>query len=101
MPTVEDESDLMIAVGDDFFQVLPPNCPRVLAEVVRVLAGELVPSALNVFGREGLTVVPFDALAQREPQLGLPPGCLLPVLSPAFLPTLVISLDAAGTSSGK
>ena len=68
---VENEGDLVVAVDRHVLEVVPPDGARVLAEVVLVLAGQLVPGALHVLGRERLAVVPLDALAQLEGQLGL------------------------------
>ena len=61
----------MVAVDRHLLQVLPPDRARVLAEIVGVLAGQLVPGALHVLGGERLAVVPFDARVQLEGELGL------------------------------
>ena len=68
---VEDEGRLEVAVDRDLLQIVPPDRARVLAEVVGVLAGQLVPGALHVLGGEGLAVVPLDAGMQLEGELGL------------------------------
>src|SRR5712671_1561874 len=64
------EGHLVIAVRSHLFDVAVPGLARIDAKLLARLAGQKVPGALDVLGREGLAVVPFDALARREPQLG-------------------------------
>ena len=62
---------LVIALGGDLLEIAVPSLTGVDAELLARLAAEQIPGALDVFGREGFAVVPFDALAQPERQLGL------------------------------
>src|SRR5207237_4894949 len=64
------KGDLVIAIGGHFPQITVPGFARVDAQLFARLAGQKIPGALDVGGSERLAVVPFDALAQRENQLG-------------------------------
>jgi hypothetical protein len=66
--TAEHEGRLQVAGGGHLFKVAPPDPAGIVAELVGVLACELVPGALHVLGRERLAVVPLDAAAQLEGQ---------------------------------
>ena len=60
----------IIAIGGHLFEVVVPGFARVDAQFFARLALQQVPGAFDIRGRERLAVVPFDALAQREGQLG-------------------------------
>ena len=64
------KGDLVIAIGGHLPQITVPGFARVDAQLFARLAGQKIPGALDVGGSERLAVVPFDALAQRENQLG-------------------------------
>ena len=67
---------LVIAVGRDLDEVVVPGLARVDAQLLGRLALQQIPGAFDVGGGERLAVMPFDALAQMEGQLGavLVPG---------------------------
>ncbi len=62
------ESDFVIAVNGDLVEVTIPGFARVDPELLARLSSEHVPGAFDVGGGERLAVMPFDALAEREPQ---------------------------------
>ena len=49
----------------------PDGAEEIVAELVAVLAGELIPSALHVLGGEWLAIMPVDALSQLEREFGV------------------------------
>src|SRR5580700_8308555 len=63
---LETEGDLVIAVRGDLFEVPVPGLTRIDAELLTRLAGEQVPGAFDILGRERPAVVPLDPLAKRE-----------------------------------
>src|SRR5262245_61631368 len=69
--SVQNECRRVVAVDLHLLEVVPPNRARIFAELITSLTGQLVPGALDVLGRERLTVVPSDTLAQLEGQLGV------------------------------
>src|SRR5580692_10205563 len=64
------EGDLVVAVGRYFCEVAVPRLARIDPQLVVRFAEQQVPGAFDVRGGERLAVVPLDALAQREGQLG-------------------------------
>ncbi len=69
------ERRLIVAVGDDLFEVAVPRPAGVDAQLLVCLAGQQVPSAFDIPGSERLAVMPIDAFAQFE-------GEPRPVLAP-------------------
>src|SRR5271169_2115598 len=63
------EGDLMIAVCGHLREISVPGLAGIEAQLLARLAGQQIPSTLDILGGEGLAVVPFDALTQREGQL--------------------------------
>ena len=57
------ERYLVIAAGADLLQILVLDLARIDAKLLVRLAGEQVPGALHILRREGLAIVPLDALA--------------------------------------
>src|SRR5207247_4543205 len=73
------EGDLVIAVGGQRLEVRVPGFSGIETELLARCAGQQVPGTLDVLAGEGLAIMPFDALAQWEGQLGpvlvpRPPG---------------------------
>src|SRR5215510_1420874 len=64
------KGDLVVAVGGDLLKVAVPGLAWVDAKLLARPITEQVPGAFDVLGAERLAVVPSDALAQREGQLG-------------------------------
>src|SRR5271166_2136863 len=64
------KGDLIVAVRRHLREVAVPALARIDAELLAGPAGEEIPGAFDVLGGERLAVVPFDALTQREGQLG-------------------------------
>ena len=64
------ENRLVVAVRRHLFKVLVPGLARVLAQLRFALAEQQVPGAFHIGGGERLAVVPLDALAQLEGELG-------------------------------
>src|SRR4029077_13575960 len=62
--------DLVIVVGGDVGDVVPPRFARVDAQLFGALPLQQIHRAFDVGGGERLPVMPFDALVQREGQLG-------------------------------
>jgi len=62
--------DLVIAIRGDPIEVLVPGFAGIDAELLAGRAGQQITRALAVPGSEGLAVVPPDAFAQRQGQLG-------------------------------
>ena len=65
------EGHLAVAVEADLAHVLVPVLARVLAERLLRHAAQHVPGAFHVLGGERLAVMPLDAIAQLEGELGL------------------------------
>jgi len=65
------ECDFAVALGGHLFEVLVPGFARIEAKLLGRLTKQCIPGALHVIGGKGLAVVPFDAFAQPEAQLGL------------------------------
>src|SRR5262245_25397628 len=63
------ESGLIVIIDRDILEIGVPDAARILAEIV-LLAEEAMPGTAYVFCRERFAVVPLDALAQLEGQLG-------------------------------
>ena len=57
------EGGLVIAIRRDRFEVPVPRLAGIDAELLARLPGQQVKRALDVLGREGLAVVPSDAVA--------------------------------------
>src|SRR4029079_1485843 len=69
------EADLVITVGGHLRYIVEPRFARVDAQLFVRLALQKVDCALDVLGGERPSVMTFDALVQREGELG-------PVLAP-------------------
>jgi len=67
---LEVKSDLETAVRSYGIQIVVPGFARVDAELVVPFAGQQIPSAFDIAGRERLAIMPLDAAAQRDRQLG-------------------------------
>src|SRR5262245_48133400 len=66
------EGGLEGAVDRPLGQVVVPDLARIAVELLLpVFADHGVPGALHILGGEGLAVMPLDALAQLEGELGL------------------------------
>src|SRR6267143_4833042 len=70
------ERHLPIAAGGHLREVSVPSLAGIDAKLLRCLAGQQVPGALDVLRSKWLSIVPFDAFAQPKRQLGfvLVPG---------------------------
>src|SRR6202035_2276254 len=66
---------LAVATGGDLVDIEEPGFTVVKAQLLRRLAGQQVVGAFNVGGGKGLSVMPFDALAELKAEFG-------PVLAP-------------------
>jgi hypothetical protein len=65
------KGDLVIAIGGDCVEVAVPGlAARIDPELLARFPGQHVKGALDILGHERLAVVPGDALAQQEGQLG-------------------------------
>ena len=64
------EGNFVIAIGGDRFEVPPPGLARIDPELLARFPGQHVKGALDILGHERFAVMPVDALAQREGQLG-------------------------------
>jgi hypothetical protein len=62
--------NFVIALRRNLFDIAVPSLARVYAQFVVAAAHQQIPGALDVLGGEPFAVVPFDALVQREGQLG-------------------------------
>jgi len=60
----------VVAARDHLLDIAVPGFARIDAKLLARLAAQQVPGAFDVLGREGLAVMPFDAVTQREGQLG-------------------------------
>src|SRR5260221_6177533 len=74
------EGDLVVAFGSDGVEIAVPALARVDAQFLGRLALQQIPGAFDIGGGDRLAVVPFDALAQWQGQLGTllmpgPAGC--------------------------
>ena len=66
---------LPVALGRDLLEVNPPSLAGIDAQLLLGFSLHQIKGAFDVRGGEGLAVVPFDAVAQFEAELG-------PVLAP-------------------
>src|SRR5215469_12330667 len=64
------KADFIVALCGHLREVAVPALAWIDPELLAGLAGQEIPSALDVLSGKGLAVVPFDALAQWKSQLG-------------------------------
>ena len=64
------KSHLAVAIGRHFFEIEEPGFAEVETQFLVGLSAQQIVRAFDVGGGEQLAVMPFDALAQREGQLG-------------------------------
>src|SRR6516165_9734119 len=69
------ERRLAVAFGRDLFEVDPPRLAGIDAQLLLRLSLHEIEGAFDVLGGERLAVMPFDAIAQFESELG-------PILAP-------------------
>src|SRR6516164_7281409 len=67
---LEMKGDLIIAVGGDPIEVAIRGFPGIDPKLLARRIHQQIPGALDVLRRERLAVVPFDAMPQRQGQLG-------------------------------
>src|SRR5207244_7980180 len=67
---LQPEGDLVVTVRSHLLDIAVPGFARVDAKLLARLAAQQIPGAFDVLSGEGSAVMPFDALAQREGQLG-------------------------------
>src|SRR5215472_9832355 len=64
------KGDLIVAIRGYIREVAVPPLAWIDAELLAGFAGQEIPGAFDVLSGKGLAVMPLDALAQRQGQLG-------------------------------
>ncbi len=67
---LEVEGHFAVAVGGDLVDIGKPGFAVVEAQLLRRFTGQQIVRAFDVRGRKGLSIMPFDALAEVKAQFG-------------------------------